>query len=307
MELDTCDVRGTYPVTYPDFVGPSGGVRVRNAKPSVTEALPTFMMENITSCAGARGRECKPAVSTADFFEDGYMAETNGGNTSQSWTSTQAYIMAALCLVVGCAVGYLLRGSVGGRTSAPAVTAVEQQQGAPTGMGGMGGGMGQGQQMPTPVQMKGMADKQAAPLLEQLKSKPNDPALISQIGNMYYDAQVYPTAIEYYQKSLSIDAKNAAVRTDLATALFYNNDPDHAITEFDRVIKEDPKNGNALFNRGIVKWQAKMDVNGAMADWDKLLKQDPNYAQADKVRAYMTQAKKHANIKPGQKTDKPSM
>jgi cytochrome c-type biogenesis protein CcmH/NrfG len=234
------------------------------------------------------------------------MADTNGGNSSQGWTSTQAYIMAALCLVVGCAVGYLLRGSVGGRSApAPAAVSADQQQGMPS--AGMGGGMGQGQQMPTPEQMKGMADKQAAPLLEQLKSKPNDPALISQIGNTYYDAQIFPVAIGYYQQALAIDTKNAAVRTDLATALFYNNDPDHALVEFDRALKDDPNNSNALFNRGIVKWQSKMDVNGAVADWEKLLKQDPNYAQADKVRMYMAQAKKHANIKPGQKTDKPSM
>src|SRR5208337_2377637 len=186
---------------------------------------------------------------------------------------------------------------------APAA-AVEQQQGMPP--AGMGGGMG-GQQMPTPQQMKAMADKQAAPLLEQLKSKPNDPALLAQIGNMYYDAQIFPVAIDYYQKSLAINAKNAPVRTDMATALFYSNDPDHAIAEFDRALKDDPKNSNALFNRGIVKWQAKMDIKGAVADWELLLKQDPNYEQADKVRVYMEQAKKHANIKPGQKTDKPAM
>jgi tetratricopeptide (TPR) repeat protein len=210
--------------------------------------------------------------------------------------------MAVLCLLVGCAVGYLVRGSVGGST-APAPAAAGQQQGMPpAGMGGNGQ-----QQMPTPEQLKAMADKQAAPLLEQLKSKPNDPALISQIGNMYYDAQVFPTAIEYYQKTLAIDPKNAAVRTDLATAMFYNSDPDHAIAEFDRALKDDPKNSNALFNRGIVKWQAKMDVSGALADWEKLLKENPNYEQADKVRMYMAQAKKHANVKPGQKTDKPAM
>jgi tetratricopeptide (TPR) repeat protein len=211
--------------------------------------------------------------------------------------------MAVLCLLVGGAVGYLLRGSMGSSNSAavPAPTAaVEQQQGAAP------NGMGQ-QQMPTPEQMKAMVDKQAAPLLEQLKSKPNDPALIAQIGNMYYDAQVFPTAIDYYQKSLAIDQKNSLVRTDMATALYYNNDPDHAITEFDRALKDDPKNSNALFNRGIVKWQAKMDVNGALADWELLLKQNPNYDQAEKVRMYMAQAKKHANIKPGQKTDKPAM
>jgi cytochrome c-type biogenesis protein CcmH/NrfG len=212
--------------------------------------------------------------------------------------------MAALCLLVGCAVGYLLRGSVGGSSvPAPAAVAADQQQGMPP--AGMGGGMGQ--QMPSPERLKAMADKQVAPLLEQLKSKPNDPALISQIGNVYYDVQSYPTAIEYYQKSLSIDPKNAAVRTDLATALFYNNDPDHSIAEFDRALKDDPKNGNALFNRGTVKWQAKMDVKGAVADWETLLKENPNYEQADKVRAYIAQAKKHANMKPGQKTDKPAM
>jgi cytochrome c-type biogenesis protein CcmH/NrfG len=244
-------------------------------------------------------------MPTSDYLKDGYMAEAIEGKSSQSWTSTQAYIMAVLCLLVGCAVGYLLRGSVGGSTPAPAAVAADQQQGgAPA---GMGGAMGEGQQMPSPERLKAMADKQAAPLIEQLKSKPNDPALIAQIGNAYYDAQVFPAAIDYYQKSLSIDPKNASVRTDLATALFYNSDPDHALIEFDRALKDDPKNSNALFNRGIVKWQAKMDVSGAVADWQTLLKQDPNYAQADKVRQYMAQAKKHANMKPGQKTDKPAM
>ena len=72
--------------------------------------------------------------------------------------------------------------------------------------------------------MKAMADKQAEPLLEQLKSKPNDAALLAQIGNLYYDAHVFPVAIDYYQKALAIDPKNSAVRTDMATAMFYMGD-----------------------------------------------------------------------------------
>jgi len=230
------------------------------------------------------------------------MAETIGDNSPQGWTSTQAYIMAVLCLLVGCAVGYLLRGSVGGSSAtAPAAAVTEQQQGMPP------AGMGQQQQTPTPEQLKAMADKQAEPLLEQLKSKPNDAALLAQIGNLYYDAQVFPVAIDYYQKVLAIDPKNAPVRTDMATAMFYTSDFDHAIAEFDHVLKDDPKNGNALFNRGIAKWQGKMDVKGAMADWQLLLKEDPNYEQADKVKMYIAQAQKHANLKPGEKTDKPAM
>jgi cytochrome c-type biogenesis protein CcmH/NrfG len=210
--------------------------------------------------------------------------------------------MAVLCLVVGCAVGYLLRGSAGGSSApVPAAATTEQPQGMPP------TGMGQQQQMPTPEQMKAMADKQAAPLLEQLKSKPDDAAVLTQVGNIYYDAQTYPVAIEYYQKVLAIDPKNSSVRTDMATAMFYSSDFDHAIAEFDHAIKDDPKNGNALFNRGIAKWQGKMDVKGAVADWQLLLKENPNYEQADKVKMYIAQAQKHANIKPGQKTDKPAM
>jgi cytochrome c-type biogenesis protein CcmH/NrfG len=225
-----------------------------------------------------------------------HMSVEGGDKAPQIWSNTQAYVMAVLCLLVGFAVGYLLRGSVSSTTPAP----VAQQQAMPP------AGMGQ-QQQPSPEQIKAMADKQAAPLLEQLKSKPNDAALLAQVANLYYDAQVFPVAVDYYQKSLAVDPKNAAVRTDMATSLFYMSDFDHAIAEFDRALKDDPKNSNALFNRGIVKWQGKMDVKGAVADWEQLLKQDPGYAQADQVKMYITQAKKHADMKPGQKTDKPAM
>ncbi|HUO61276.1 MAG TPA: tetratricopeptide repeat protein [Candidatus Acidoferrales bacterium] len=232
------------------------------------------------------------------------MAQSNGTNTSsQNWTSTQAYIMAVISLLGGCAVGYLLRGSAS-TTPAPA----QQAQQAPAGMGGMGGGMGMGQQqMPTPEQLKAMADKQAAPLLEQLKSKPNDPALLAQIGNMYYDAQQFPTAIDYYNKSLAANPKDANVRTDLGTSYFYSNQPDKALEELDKVLKDTPNHANALFDRGIVKWQAKMDAKGAVADWEQLLKTNPNWEGAEKVKMYIAQAQKHMNMKPGQKTDKPAM
>jgi predicted Zn-dependent protease len=229
------------------------------------------------------------------------MVETKEQTTPQIWSSTQAYVMAVLCLLVGFAIGYLLRGSVGSNTAAAPV-AQQQQQMPPAGMGGMGG-----QQAPSPEQMKAMADQQAAPLLEQIKSKPNDPALLAQVGNLYYDAQIYPSAIGYYQKALAADPKNAAVRTDMATAMFYAGNIDASISEFDRVLKDDPKNGNAILNRGIVKWQGKMDVKGAVADWENLLKQNPNYENASQVKMYIEQAKKHSNIKPGTKTDKPAM
>jgi tetratricopeptide (TPR) repeat protein len=233
------------------------------------------------------------------------MAETSTGNTTQSWTSMQTYVMTVVCLLVGFAVGYLLRASRSGDSSAPASAASvpQQQQTSPA---AAGASMGQSQQ-PTPEQLKAMADQQAAPILELLKSRQNNPTLLAEVGNLYYDARDYPLAIDYYQKSLAVEPKNAIVRTDMATSMFFMKDVDHAIAEFDHALKDDPKNSNALFNRGIAKWRGKMDVIGAVADWKLLLKENPNYELANKVQMYIAQATKHANMKPGQSSGKPAM
>jgi len=225
------------------------------------------------------------------------MANQQARNTGANWTGTQAYVLAIICLVVGVAIGYLLRGS-----ASPASTATMQQAptGAPAGMG-----MGNTQQ-PTPEQMKHMAEKQAEPLLAQLKQRPNDPQLLYQIGNIFYDTQNYPDAISYYEQSLKANPNAPDVRTDMATAYFYSGDVDKALSEFDIVLKQNPSHANALFNQGMVRWKGKMDIAGAVASWKKLLQTNPNYERKEEVQAFIAQAEKHANIKPGQKTDKPA-
>lgn len=221
--------------------------------------------------------------------------------TSSNWTSTQAYVLATICLVLGGLVGWFVRGS--SSPAAPAPTAATSN--APAGMGGMGMG-GMDPSSVTPEQMRRMAEKQAEPLLAQLKSNPNDPKLNAQVGNIFYDTQLYQDAIKYYSKALESDSKNVDVRTDMATANFYLGNTDEAINQFSEVLNQKPNHPNALFNRGIVKWQGKMDVKGAVADWETLLKTNPDYPERATVEKYIAQAKQHSNIAPGTKTSKPA-
>ena len=221
-------------------------------------------------------------------------------SNSSTWTGTQAYVFAVICLVVGVAIGYLLRGSA----SPNASSATQAAAVAPAGMGSMGG-MSANQQ-PSPEQMKHMADKQAEPLLAELKNKPNDPQLLYNVGNIYYDTQNYPEAISYYEQSLKANPNAPDVRTDMATAYFYSGDSDRALAEINLVLKQNPTHANALFNQGMILWKGKMDINGAVAAWKKLLATNPNYDRKADVEAFIAQAEKHANIKPGQKTDKPA-
>ncbi len=218
------------------------------------------------------------------------MSESNASSTH--WTSVQAYTLAVVCLLVGVAGGWLIRGS-----QSPAAAAVETASAPASAPAAMGGGAANGQ--PTPEQMKQMADKQAAPLIEQLKSDPNNFELLTNVGNYYYDAQQYPTAVDYYGRALKAKPADAAVRTDMATAYWYMGNADTAIAEFNKALTYEPNKPNTLFNLGLVKWQGKMDINGAVAIWEKLLATNPNYEGKDKVEQMIAEAKKHSGVKPG--------
>ena len=220
------------------------------------------------------------------------MSDTRKSSPTENWSSVQAYTLAVVCLLLGVAGGWLFRGSQS-PASAPQTASAAAPAEANSAMSAMG--------QPTPEQMKKMADAQAAPLLEKLKTDPSNPDLLVGIGNFYYDAQQYPTAVDYYQRALKIKPSDAAVRTDMATAYWYMGEADSAIDEFNKALAYEPNKANTLFNLGIVKWQAKMDINGAVAIWQKLLQTNPNYEAKDKVEQMIAEARKHAGVKPGTK------
>ena len=211
-------------------------------------------------------------------------------NKSAIWTDVQAYTLAVICLLLGVAGGWLMRGS----QSPAALPAATASASAPGGMGAVNG-------QPNAEQLRQMADAQAAPLIEKLKLDPKNPDLLVNVGNSYYDAQQYPVAVDYYGRALEMKPSDASVRTDMATAYWYMGDTDRAIAEFNKSLSYEPNKANALFNLGLVKWRGKMDVNGAVADWEKLLATNPNYEGKDKVEQLIAEAKKHSGVKPGTK------
>ena len=216
------------------------------------------------------------------------MTNANQANSSEQWTSVQAYVLAVICLLVGIAAGWFIRGS----QSPAAAPAEATSASAPTSGSA-------GTQAPTPAQLQKMADTQAGPLLEKLKADPNNAGLLENIGNIYYDAHLFPTAVDYYQRALMVDPANTNVRTDMATAIWYTGNADAAIAEFQKSLSYEPNKPNTLFNLGFVEWQGKMDIDKALAAWQKLLDTNPNYEGKDKVRELMAQAKKHSGVKSG--------
>jgi tetratricopeptide (TPR) repeat protein len=102
-------------------------------------------------------------------------------------------------------------------------------------------------------------------------------------------------------QSLKIDPKATDVRTDMATAYHLMGQSDRAIQEYEAVLQVDGKHANALFNEGMVKWQDKKDMNGAIVSWKRLLEAHPDYAQRERVEQLIAQAQQHLAIDAGSK------
>jgi cytochrome c-type biogenesis protein CcmH/NrfG len=191
-----------------------------------------------------------------------------------SWQAKQVYAMAVISLVVGLAIGYLFRGSQS-PAAPPPQPAANAQSAAPAGA--------MGRHMPSLEEMKQMADKKAAPLLEKLKTDPNNSDLLIQVGKIYSSTHQLKEAASYYGKALQVDPKNVAIRTEMASCLYYNGDVDEAISQLQQSLHYDPKDANSLFSLGMIKWQGKQDSKGALAAGQQLPKANPQLSAERKA------------------------
>jgi cytochrome c-type biogenesis protein CcmH/NrfG len=217
------------------------------------------------------------------------------------WRPLQVIALSAICLVVGLVLGYLLRGSA--PTAVPAPAAMSGAPDAPVAAtpaattpaaGSAPAGAQGGHPQMTLDDMKKMADAKAAPELEKLKKNPKDAEALNNLGILYRATHQFKEAEGYYEKSLEINPKNVNARVDLASCLYYSGDADGAIAQLNKALTYDPKHPGALMNLGLIKWKAKNDVPGAVADWQKLLKMNPDFPQKDAVERMINAAEQSA-------------
>jgi cytochrome c-type biogenesis protein CcmH/NrfG len=198
------------------------------------------------------------------------------------WTAKEAYLLAAFCLLLGVALGYLFRGSAS-PAATQAVASTTTQQGSAF-----------QKQQADPNAQAALAQA-AAPLLESVNKDPNDFESLVKLGNLYYDGQQFPNAIQYYERALVIHPDNPDVRTDMGTAYWYTGNAEKALAAMEMSLKYRPGHPQTLFNLGWVRWQGKQDPKGAIEAWQQLLKANPNYPQRQQVEQYIAKAKEHAS------------
>ena len=150
-------------------------------------------------------------------------------------------------------------------------------------------------QMPSLEQMKAMADRKVEPLLAKLKSDPRNKDLLIEIASFYKSAHLFKDAAAYLDRASQIDPKNIAIRTEMASCLYFDGNVDGALSALQESLHQNPKDANALFNLGMIRWKGKKDASGAIAAWKELLKTNPHLDKKPVVERMIAEAQGKAS------------
>ena len=97
-----------------------------------------------------------------------------------------------------------------------------------------------------------------------------------QLGNLYFDAERYDDAIKWYSEAVALLPNDVNVSTDLGVCLYYTNQADKALAQFEHSLQIDPNHAKTLLNIGIVRAFGKQDLPGATEVWQKVIKLAPD-------------------------------
>jgi cytochrome c-type biogenesis protein CcmH/NrfG len=128
-------------------------------------------------------------------------------------------------------------------------------------------------------------DEAQATALRNIAEK--DPANVQsrvQLGNMYFDAERYQDAIQWYEAALTLNPGDVSVRTDLGVCFYYTNQPDLAVRQMEQSLRTDPRHLKTLLNLGIVKAFGKQDLAGAAAVWEEVIRIAPDSQEGQAAR-----------------------
>lgn len=93
-------------------------------------------------------------------------------------------------------------------------------------------------------------------LIQELKAKlyetPEDPALLSELGDEYFNQSKFYDAIREYEKSLKIKPDNADCLNDLGLAYFYTGKVDNALDSINKSIEIDSKYKYSWLSKGFM-------------------------------------------------------
>ena len=174
------------------------------------------------------------------------------------------------------------------------------------GLAQIGGGPEQDRAAQAPQQRQAPPQAQAqggAPMLEEigrlrqvLELDPSNVPALREMGNLYYGAQMWPQAIEYYEQAAELTPNDPNLLTDLGTCYGGMQRHDEAVALFKRANGIDPNHWQSLYNIVIIAGLNAHDFDTAEEAIAKLATNPAGQQHVSRLRQLLDQARaEHPN------------
>jgi tetratricopeptide (TPR) repeat protein len=118
------------------------------------------------------------------------------------------------------------------------------------------------------------------------------------LGNWYFDHHNWAKATEQYQKAIGLGLDNADVRSDLGSALRFDNQPEAAAAEYEAAQRENPEHENSLFNLATLYLQSLNQPDRAIALLEQFKTKFPRSGAIPRVDELLQEARKRTRPSP---------
>ncbi len=165
----------------------------------------------------------------------------------------QAVVMLIVGLIVGFGTGYFAGG--GGRPAGAAAMAAA----------GPGG-------------------DRLAEITRALERDPENPEILMDLGNLYYDREDWDRAVATYEKARRKAPKNPNLLSDLGAAHRNRGEFDLAVAYFQKARESDANHWQSLLNWLLVEAYDRRDAAAAQRLYDEVKQRYPEIPQIDKIQ-----------------------
>lgn len=191
----------------------------------------------------------------------------------------ETIVTAVVFLSVGFLAGFFYKAQQQNNVPVPAAAASSA-----AGMGGEGGSNGN----PATGLPLGHPSMEVSEIIKNYQQSaqqdPTNPKIPLRLANYLYDQKLYNLAINWYQRTLSIDPKNVNARTDLGTSYFYVGQAQEALREYRKALKIAPDHQSTMFNMIIVNLEGTHDLRTAEKYWKELHRRNPAYPGLQEIK-----------------------
>ena len=125
-------------------------------------------------------------------------------------------------------------------------------------------------------------------LQQNVDRDPENPELLTALGNAYYDREEWDRAIASYEKARRKAPKNPNLLSDLGAAHRNRGEFDLAVAFFQKARENDADHWQSLLNWVLVEAFDRKDAAAAQRAFDELKKRYPEVPNLDRIQAQIS-------------------